>query len=275
MSFQIPSATALVDYVKAFTGSTNDEEIKQCIFLAEMQMRNIELPALRNDPTAPEAWAFADAQGMFPIPADMLKPILFYQQGAYEQYQESQAADFAGPWIIYDRIGDRDIISLALLQQFYLWPVNIPAVVRGKFGEVGQKYQLTPRVAEGTRINLYYYKAWPLLFSPYTNIGWDSTLWDQEGGAALSETWDFGQGAQGYVETNAVLQSWPEGYVYGTLANYYTKRHIKEDAMLYQAKFEDSWKRVEDQNDWGKWSGGTTRISSIFQPRRGIGIQVK
>ena len=275
MSFMIDSADQLVKYIKSFTGSTNDEEIKQCIFLAEMQMRNIELPALRNDPSAPEAWAFADAEGMFPIPADMLKPILFYQQGAYEPYNNAPPNEFSGPWIIYDRIGDRDIISLALLQQFYLWPVNIPAVVRGKFGEVGQKYQLTPRVAEGTRINLYYYKAWPLLFSPYTNLGWDTTLWDQQAGAALSETWDYGEGEQGYVQSNEVLRSWPEGYIYGTLAAYYTKRHILEDASYYQGKFEDSWKRVEDQNDWGKWSGGTTRMSSVYQPRRGIGIQVK
>ena len=153
--------------------------------------------------------------------------------------------------------------------------MNIPAVVRGKFGEVGNKYQLTPRVAEGTKINLYYYKAWPLLFTPYNDIGWDSTGWDQFGGTPIENSWDFGVGTQGLVQTNGVLSSFPEGYVYGTLATYYTKRHIKEDAEYYRAKFEDAWSRVEDQNDYGKWSGGTTRLTSIFQPRRGIGIQTK
>jgi hypothetical protein len=48
--FIIPDADALVDYLKDFTGSSNDNEIKQCIFQAELSMRNIELPALRTDP---------------------------------------------------------------------------------------------------------------------------------------------------------------------------------------------------------------------------------
>ena len=46
MSTQIADATSLVDYIKSFTGSSNDDEIKQCIYLAELMMRNIELPAL-------------------------------------------------------------------------------------------------------------------------------------------------------------------------------------------------------------------------------------
>jgi hypothetical protein len=212
---------------------------------------------------------------MFPIPTDMLKPILFYQQGAYEPYNNTPPNEFSGPWIIYDRVGDRDIISLALLQQFYLWPVNIPQVVRGKFGEVGKKYQLTPRVAEGTRINLYYYRAWDLLFAPEV-VGWDSTGWDENRGVELSGTWDYGYNrAQSLVQTNPVLETWPEGYIYGTLAVYYTKRHQVEDAQYYGALFDNAYKVVTDQNDLGKWSGGTTRISSIFQPRRGIGIQTK
>ena len=54
MSFQIPTGTALVDFLKDFTGSSNDSEIRQCIYLAELSMRNIELPALRSDPYAAE-----------------------------------------------------------------------------------------------------------------------------------------------------------------------------------------------------------------------------
>ena len=47
MSTMIADANGLVSYIQSFTGSSNTTEIKQCIFLAEMQMRNIELPALR------------------------------------------------------------------------------------------------------------------------------------------------------------------------------------------------------------------------------------
>ena len=84
MSSMIPDANGLVSYIKSFTGSTNDTEIKQCIFLAEMQMRNIELPALRCDPYAPENIGVADSHGRIPIPGDMNKPILFFKQG--QQY---------------------------------------------------------------------------------------------------------------------------------------------------------------------------------------------
>ena len=79
--FIIPTGDALVDFIKDFTGSTNDTEIKQCIFMAEMSMRNIELPALRSDPYAPENIGIADQNGRIPIPGDMNKPILFFKQG--------------------------------------------------------------------------------------------------------------------------------------------------------------------------------------------------
>ena len=36
MSTMIPDATALVTYIESFTGSSDDAEIKECIFLAEM-----------------------------------------------------------------------------------------------------------------------------------------------------------------------------------------------------------------------------------------------
>ena len=100
MSFQIPDGDSLVSYIKDFTGSTNTDEIKQCIFLAEMAMRNIELPALRSDPYAPESWGVADSTGAIPIPPDMNRPILFFNQGGGN-----------GPWLVYDRIGDRDMIA--------------------------------------------------------------------------------------------------------------------------------------------------------------------
>jgi hypothetical protein len=97
MSFMIPNADALVTYLRAFTGSTNDEEIKQCIFLAEMEMRNIELPILRSNPEVDVA--IADAYGKFPIPTDMNKPILFYQTGTTHDAQTSPYPNQGnGPW---------------------------------------------------------------------------------------------------------------------------------------------------------------------------------
>ena len=51
MSTEIADANALVAFIEDFTGSSNNDEIKKCIYLAELMMRNIELPALRTDPT--------------------------------------------------------------------------------------------------------------------------------------------------------------------------------------------------------------------------------
>jgi len=96
MSFLIPNGDALVNYVKDFTGSSNTDEIKQCIFLAELSMRNLELPALRSDPYAPENIGVADSQGMVPIPADMNKPIVFFKQGN----PGGVTASSTGPWIV-------------------------------------------------------------------------------------------------------------------------------------------------------------------------------
>ena len=127
MSTFIPDATALVAYVKDFTGSSNDQEIRQCIYLTELMMRNIELPALRTDPWT--TIGVADANGFVPIPPDMNRPILFFNQGNPGNGGSGQA----GPWIVYDRIGDRDIIGLSMIAQIYLQPVNVPFVIRGKF----------------------------------------------------------------------------------------------------------------------------------------------
>jgi len=241
MSFQIPTGDDLVDFIKDFTGSSDDAEIKKCIYMAELSMRNIELPALRSDPYAAENIGVADEYGRIPIPSDMNKPILFFKQGQPGGEESSPT----GPWIVYDRIGDRDIITQGMIEQLYLSPVNVPAVIRGKFSEVYNEYQFLPWVGEGALINLYYYKAWPLLFSPVT-------------GGTPGQT----------VQTNAVLQTWSEGYVYGTLREYYIKRHNAEDAAIYQQKYTDAWNIVMDQNNLGKWSGGHTRLTSVWQPRQ-------
>jgi hypothetical protein len=65
-----------------------------------------------------------------------------------------------------------------------------------------------------------------------------------------------------------VLQTWAEGYVYATLREYYIKRHNAEDAAIYQQKFDNAMNVVEDQNNLGKWSGGHTRLTSVWQPRQ-------
>ena len=386
--FQIPTADDLVTFIKDFTGSNNDAEIKKCIFMAELSMRNIELPALRCNPYAVENIGVADENGRIPIPGDMNKPILFFKQGS--QYttqatctgtistntitlqsapaQNLQPGMFVtgtgiasgcvvnavgggsigsvitlslnntgtvnglitfttvgnnssqtGPWIVYDRIGDRDIITQGMIAQLYLQPVNVPAVIRGKFSEVYDKYQFLPYVAQGDLINMYYYKAWPLLFAPIDDVLIDTssvisattgttatlTVNDSSGvivGDILTAT--AGSGTFGTstkvtvtavptgttisiagtgitdgtvtnvyitdqtVQNNAVLQTWVEGYVYSTLREYYIKRHNPDDAAMYQQKYENAWNIVEDQNNLGKWSGGHTRLTSVWQPRQ-------
>jgi hypothetical protein len=206
-------------------------------------------------------------------------------------------------------------------------PFNVPQVIRGKFSEVYNKYQFLPLIGEGTAVNLYYYKAWPLLFAPITDevisttgtVGsisgagpWTFTITnmtsvgDLEVGDEIYAT--AGSGSFGstagttivasiigstsitatttggttptagtvtgitqtglLVQNNAVLQTWPEGYVYATLREYFIKRHNDADASTYQAKFQAAWDVVNDQNNLGKWSGGHTKLTSVWQPRQ-------
>jgi hypothetical protein len=203
--------------------------------LAEMMMRNLELPINRSNPYDPAFIATADSNGRIAIPGDMLKPILFFKQGGTDPQSS------AGPWIVYDRIGDRDIITRKLTELQYLKPINIPAVYRGNFSEVGNQYEFLPIISAGDKINLYYYRAWPGLFSIDSN--------------------------NSPVLNNGVLQTFPEGYVYATLHCYYIKRKSPEDAQVYKLKFDEAVSIIEDQNSKGKWSGGHNRMTSIFQPR--------
>jgi hypothetical protein len=315
----IPNANALVNYVKDFTGSSNDAEIRQCIFLAELSMRNLEIPALRTNP-----WTTVgtiDQYGFLPIPADMLKPILFFSQG-----NPGSGGSGVGPWVVYDRIGERDMIAQQLVAQLYLNPVNIPQVYRGNFAEVGQSYEFTPLLGEGAEVNMYYYTTWPQLFAEetgaiigsgtgtvaYTGSGpWTVTITNCSSTTqfsvgdiitATAGTGNLGTGgsivvasivnsttitavktggtapsagsitdiiiSNPLVQNNVVLQSWPEGYVYGTLREYYLKRKMAEDAAVWASKFDNAWNTIEDQNSKGKWSGGHTKMWSVFQPRQ-------
>jgi len=275
---------------------------------------------LRSNPY--ETTGVVGANSLLPIPADMNKPILFFQVG-------DPPGSNSGPWIVYDRVGDRDIITLGLVAQFYLNPVNVPQVIRGKFSEVGNQYQFVPEVSQGTVINLYYYRAWPLLFTPTTQVvsatgtvgsiagsgsSWTATISSMtttvglEPGDVITATADVGSlgsgittvstvssnsitvaiagptptagnisnlSLSGTVQSNPVLQSFPEGYVYGALHEYYVKRHSTEDAAIYKQKFDLAVQTVEDQNNLGKWSGGNTRLTSIFQPRRTMTYSLK
>ena len=249
MSTQIPNLDALVSFVEQFTGSTNDAEIMQCIYMFELRLRNIELPCQRTDPYT--TYGVADNTGSIPIPADMYKPILFFKQGNGQVGQPGAGQQSSlGPWIVYDRIGDRDMISDRMIQQLYLQPVNIPAIIRGKFSEVGGKYLFLPLVTQGQVINLYYYMTWLPL------------------GTIDPSTGDI-------VTSNGPFQSFNEGYVFGTLAEYYRKRHMAEDAALWDARFEQALREIQDENSLGRWSGGHNRLYSIFQPRRNRQYQVK
>ena len=325
----IPDADSLVNYLMDFTGSSNETEIKQCIFQAELTMRNIELPSLRTNPY--ETFGTVGANQLMPIPSDMNKPILFFQQGTTGQPNNT------GPWVVYDRIGDRDIITQGLIAQLYLSPVNVPMVIRGKFSEVGSNYQFLPYVGEGQVLNMYYYRAWNLLFTPIITdniISTTGTIYSVAGtgpwtlvindmttttGITVGDviTATDGSGSLGEyntavvtqvtnsttiqvevtgstipnagsitnitdehttpltVQTNPVLQSWPEGYIYGALHEYYVKRHSADDAAMYKAKFDNAWQTVENQNNLAKWSGGNTRLVSVWQPRRDRQYAVK
>jgi hypothetical protein len=257
----------------------------------------------------------------------MNKPILFFQTGSTNGQAPFSST---GPWIVYDRVGDRDIITMGLVSQFYLSPVNVPAVIRGKFSEVADSYQFVPFVGQGTLINMYYYRAWNLLFTPTTQVisatgtvgsiagsvtsftatvsGMTTNIGLSIGDeiSAAAGTGSLGVGTVtvtglptgtsitvsvsgttptagtvtnisllGTVQSNQVLQTFPEGYVYGALHEYYVKRHSPEDAQIYKQKFDLAVATVEDQNNLGKWSGGNTRLTSIFQPRRSVTYSIK
>lgn len=234
MAFFVPSADALVALVQEFTGSTNTTEIQLCISMAEDKIRNVELPINRK-----ETILVSDQYSQVPIPGDMNKPVMLYQLNDNPVADQNQSL---GPWIVYDRVTDKEIISLKMGQQNYIAPVNIPATMRGQFGEVGCNYILSPRVTKGTEIHCYYYASWPLLFAPDTVTGTT-------------------------VQMNGVLQTAPELYVYGTLMVYFQKRQQPDKAQMYQQNFEDAWNRLSDQNNIAKSQGGTMRLKSIWSPR--------
>lgn len=218
-------------------------EIQASIQLAELKMRVIELPGLRTNPYDPvdPTILTTNNQGMAPIPADMNWPILFFQETPAPNTPEYSSA--FGPWIIYDRVGDREIIRRRMIDQLYVRPFGVPRVIRASFSEVGPNYIFTPNPGAGTNIKAYYIRTFPFLFSPTL----DPLI--------------------PIVQNNAALASFPEGYMYGTLWAYYDKNKNNEEALKWDGRFNDAYGKIEDQNFKDKWSGGDRHLTSEFQPR--------
>lgn len=219
-------------------------EIQASIQFAELKMRTIELPALRTNPYGDDpTFLTTNSQGLAPIPADMNSPILFFQETPNSQVQPGTPAASMGPWIIYDRVGDREIIRRRMIDQLYVKPFGVPRVIRASFSEVGPNYVFTPNPGEGVTIKAYYIRTFPFLFSP------------------------TGDPLVPLVQNNAALASFPEGYFYGTLYAYYDKNKNTDEAQKWLARFDDAYGVIEDQNYKGKWRGGDQHLSSEFQPR--------
>ena len=218
-------------------------EIQACIQLAELKMRVIELPGLRTNPydTVNPTILTTDSQGLAPIPADMNWPILFFQETPMPDTPQDVSS--YGPWIIYDRVGDREIIRRRMIDQLYVRPFGVPRVIRASFSEVGPNYVFTPNPGADTVIKAYYQRTFPFLFSPTEDE------------------------LNPIVQNNAALASFPEGYMYGTLWAYYDKNKNNEEALKWDGRFEDAYGKIEDQNFKDKWRGGDQHLTSEFQPR--------
>ncbi len=218
-------------------------EIQSCVQMAELKMRTIELPALRSDPysDANPTVLITDSKGMAPIPADMNFPILFFQES--QPTNQPPGGNNLGPWIVYDRVGDREIIRRRMIDQLYIRPFGVPRVIRASFSEVGPSYVFTPNPGENVIIKAYYQKTFPFLLSP------------------------TGDSFEPVVQNNGILASFPEGYLYGTLWAYYDKNKNVEEAQKWISRFDDAYGLIEDQNYKGKWRGGDQHLTSEYQPR--------
>jgi hypothetical protein len=223
--------------------TTSSLEIQSCIQMAELKMRTIELPALRSNPydDLDPTVLVTDAKGMAPIPADMCFPILFFQES--QPTDQPPGGTNLGPWIVYDRVGDREIIRRRMIDQLYIRPFGVPRVIRASFSEVGPNYVFTPNPGENVIIKAYYQKTFPFLFSPTEDPVYP------------------------VVQNNGILASFPEGYLYGTLWAYYDKNKNVEEAQKWIGRFDDAYGLIEDQNYKGKWRGGDQHLTSEFQPR--------
>jgi hypothetical protein len=219
-------------------------EIQTSIQLAELKMRTLELPGLRTNPYGNTPTLLTtDSQGMAPIPADMNIPILFFQETPNSEVAPGTPAASMGPWIIYDRVGDREIIRRRMIDQLYVRPFGVPRVIRASFSEVGPNYIFTPNPGGNVSIKAYYIRTFSFLFSPTDDL------------------------ADPIVQSNAVLTSFPEGYLYGTLWAYYDKNKNTAESQKWLTRFDESYGLIEDQYNKGRWKGGDQHLTSEFQPR--------
>ena len=166
--------------------SQSSMEILTSIQNAEMAMRVIELPALRSDPynSLNPSVLITDSQGMSDIPTDMNWPILFFQES--QPSNQPATGNSLGPWIVYDRVGDREIIRRRMIDQLYIRPFGVPRVIRASFSEVGGRYVFTPNPGENVIIKAYYKRYYKLLFSP-TNDTYDPIIQKNEVLSSLPE----------------------------------------------------------------------------------------
>lgn len=220
-------------------------DIQFCIQFAELSFRTIYLPALRSNPYDPvnPSTIVTNTNGLAPIPADMNWPIIFFQQTPSSQVPPGTLNAGFGPWIIYDRVGDREIIRLSMIDQLYVKPFGVPRVIRANFSEVGPNYLFTPNPGNGTTILAYYVKSFPFLLGPT--------------GDALNPI----------VQNNAILATFPEGYMYKVLSVYYDKKKNVQESEKWNARFDSAYGLIEDQAMKDLWSGGDRHLSSEFQPR--------
>ena len=229
--------------LKLPTQSTMD--IQFSIQFAELSFRTIYLPALRSNPYDPvsPSCVVTNTNGQAPIPADMNWPIIFFQQTPSSQVPPGTLNAGFGPWIIYDRVGDREIIRLSMIDQLYVKPFGVPRVIRANFSEVGNNYLFTPNPGNATTILAYYVKTFPFLLGP------------------------TGDSLIPIVQSNAILATFPEGYMYKVLSVYYDKKKNVSEAEKWNARFDAAYGLIEDQAMKDLWSGGDRHLSSEFQPR--------
>ena len=222
--------------------SSSTVEILGSVQMAELKMRTLEIPALRSDPYAAlnPSILTTNAAGMAQIPVDMNWPILFFQDNLTSN---SPTATSMGPWIIYDRVGDREIIRLRMIDQLYVKPFGVAKVIRASFSEVGPNYVFTPNPGVNTQIKAYYYKTFQQLFSSLNDA------------------------VNPLTQTNEILASFPEGYFYATLWAYYDKNKNSEESQKWLARLDDAYGLIEDQANKGRWKGGDRHLTSEFQPR--------
>jgi len=220
-------------------------EIQNCIQMCELKMRILDIPGLRSDPYDPTSpsMVVTNSNGLAPIPADMNWPILFFQETPNSDVSPGSLAAGFGPWIIYDRVGDREIIRRRMIDQLYVKPFGVPRVIRASFSEVGPNYVFTPNPGANVTIKAYYQRTFPFLFSPTTDTN------------------------NPIVQNNAVLSTFPEGYFYGTLESYYDKNKNTTEAEKWRARLDEAYGLIEDQNFKDKWRGGDQHLTSEFQPR--------